>query len=152
MSVFLFWNIALRSWRIKEGDMVLQTIIMPLYSPLPLIVFSANGAGDNHPSYGQGRRSFYWSCRHALHPNFLLSYRSAATYIVSRAKIYVMMTKHVYTCSVELQKSFISTCYIYIECYPLQLCSFISWFTNTKTMLIRTFSINKKCHNRGWFS
>lgn len=113
MSVFLFWNIALRSWRIKEGDMVLQTIIMPLYSPLPLIVFSANGAGDNRPSYGQGRRSFYWSCRHALHPNVLLSYRSAAIYIVSRAEIYVMMTKHVYTCSVELQKSFISTSYIY---------------------------------------
>lgn len=113
MSVFLFWNIALRSWRIKEGDMVLQTIIMPLYSPLPLTDFSGNGAGDNRPSYGQGRRSFYWSCRHALHPNFLWSYRSAAIYIVSRAKIYVMMTKHVYTCSLELQKSFISTSYIY---------------------------------------
>lgn len=58
--------------------------------------------------------------------------------------------KHVYTCSVELQKSFIST--RYLECCPLKLYSFISWFTNTKTMLIRTFSINEKCHNRGWFS
>lgn len=67
-----------------------------------------------------------------------------------RLRKYFMKKKHVYTCSVELQKSFIST--RYLECCPLKLYSFISWFTNTKTMLIRTFSINEKCHNRGWFS
>lgn len=137
--------------KIKGGKKVLQTMTISCPFTIPtLSTFSGDGPGDDRPSCGQGTRSFRWSCRHAVHPNFLVRYSSSAIYIVSLAKIYVMKKKHVYTCSVELQKSFIST--RYLECCPLKLYSFISWFTNTKTMLIRTFSINEKCHNRGWFS
>lgn len=114
-----------------------MTISGPFTIP-PLSTFSGDGPGDDRPSCGQGTRSFRWSCRHAVHPNFLVRYSSSAIYIVSLAKIFYEK-KHVYTCSVELQKSFIST--RYLECCPLKLYSFISWFTNTKTMLIRTFSI-----------
>lgn len=149
MRLFLLKQ--LKYWRIK-GEKRLNrqwSYHVPLQPPPP-VHFLWRRAGDDRPCCGQGTRSFRWSCRHAVHPNFLVRYISAAIYIVSRAKIYVMKKKHVYTCSAELQKSFIST--RYLECYPLKLYSFISWFTNTKTMFIRTFSINEKCHNRGWFS